>query len=127
MFKASHRQTDAVELRRSHRYYFPIDDCSIDGIEVVLVLDIEPVLRAGSEETCEPGGRVRGDRALAIHDQTDSIGWDSNRPSQAVDADTFVIHILDQYLPRMNRRQLFRLRNLRFLRWAEAHGETHVG
>src|SRR5438477_13161722 len=73
------------------RNNIPLDCGLVDGIQVVSILDVQPVLRGCAEETSQTCGRIRRDTTLSIHNKTDSICGNTDRPREPINADIFVL------------------------------------
>jgi hypothetical protein len=82
-----------------------LDHGLVDGVEIEAVLNVQPVLRRGPEVAAEARGGVSSDPALLIHDQADAVRRHPDRLRQPVDADLLVLHVFEQNLAGVDRRQ----------------------
>src|SRR5260370_11665242 len=83
-----------------------LDRGLVERVEIEAILNVQPVLRRGPKVASEARGGVRGDPAFLIDDQADAVRRHPDRLRQPVDADLFVLHVFEQNLARMDRRQL---------------------
>src|ERR1017187_321907 len=83
-----------------------LDRGLVDGIEVEAILNVQPVLRRRAKVAPQARGRVRRDAAFPVHDQADAVRRHADRLRQSVDADLFILHVLEQDLAWVKRWQL---------------------
>jgi hypothetical protein len=74
----------------------------LGNAQVIQVLQVEPEVWAGTEETCQAQGRVSGDGALGVQKGRDAIGWDAKLPRKLGCAYTQFLQFLGQVFSGMD-------------------------
>src|ERR1039458_3699566 len=83
-----------------------LDPGLVDGVEVETILYVQPVLRRRAKVAPQARGRVRRDAAFLVHDQADAVRRHADRLRQSVNADLFILHVLEQDFARVKQWQL---------------------
>src|SRR5665213_456046 len=99
-----------ARLNGAHKAGFEIVG---DDFEVIVGLEIEPPSRVGAKVSGGPQRRVRSDCPLSAHNLTHADRSNSDGLGQHGLTEAQRLHkVMEKYLPRMNRRKLFRIHTL---------------